>query len=371
MDENGNKRDSKLKTPNNDTERFLPPVLYASEVSSELKISAPPSQSNTNSFQNLPEKTHFFEKVILSFLDKITVSKLILIFSFLFLVLSFLIFLNQERGLLSPKIDSLETSFKQNLNFPQVTFKEPITTSQILSKTESLGANFTRDPNKPAVDPSLYQTLTGEQFREFFGKIISKYPNVTFSEDRPSIRGNGSVDKVIWELAESRGYKLMPQAIEVSLLFVDGQRLQPEALSSWLQLKSAAAKDGIELVLVSGYRSVNDQRTIFNQALPPSVVSDQQIISREADSNINSVLRNISVPGYSRNHTGFTIDLGCGNLDSIRFGQTPCYEWMSKFNYLNAKRFGFIPSYPSGAINQGPDPEPWKYVWVGEPNLRS
>jgi len=30
------------------------------------------------------------------------------------------------------------------------------------------------------------------------------------------------------------------------------------------------------------------------------------------------------------------------------------------------KRFGFIPSYPENSGKQGPEPEPWEYVWVGE-----
>ena len=61
-------------------------------------------------------------------------------------------------------------------------------------------------------------------------------------------------------------------------------------------------------------------------------------------------------------------DLGSGK-DFTDFGSTRAYEWLSSDNYLNAKRFGFIPSYPQGAGKQGPDPEPWEYVWVGEDRL--
>ncbi len=38
---------------------------------------------------------------------------------------------------------------------------------------------------------------------------------------------------------------------------------------------------------------------------------------------------------------------------------------MAADNYRVAKQFGFIPSYPSGAGAQGPEPEPWEYVYVG------
>jgi LAS superfamily LD-carboxypeptidase LdcB len=42
---------------------------------------------------------------------------------------------------------------------------------------------------------------------------------------------------------------------------------------------------------------------------------------------------------------------------------------MSKDNYLQAKKYGWIPSYPEGAQQQGPEPEAWEYVWVGTASL--
>src|SRR5690606_25521512 len=39
-------------------------------------------------------------------------------------------------------------------------------------------------------------------------------------------------------------------------------------------------------------------------------------------------------------------------------------------NYANAKRFGFIPSYPPDGGKQGPEPEPWEFVWVGVEVIR-
>ena len=39
--------------------------------------------------------------------------------------------------------------------------------------------------------------------------------------------------------------------------------------------------------------------------------------------------------------------------------------WLSKNNYYNAKRFGFIPSYPPDGAGQDPDSEAWEYVFVG------
>lgn len=63
------------------------------------------------------------------------------------------------------------------------------------------------------------------------------------------------------------------------------------------------------------------------------------------------------------------MDFGCNSDNLVNFKTTSCFTWISKNNYENAKRFGIIPSYPSGASNQGPNPEEWEYVWVGEPNV--
>ena len=48
------------------------------------------------------------------------------------------------------------------------------------------------------------------------------------------------------------------------------------------------------------------------------------------------------------------------------FGSTPAFAWIAANNYENAKRFGFVPSYPPDATSQGPNPEPWEYVFVGD-----
>lgn len=228
---------------------------------------------------------------------------------------------------------------------------------------------FDNDPNKPAINPALYKTFTGPEFANYYNNF--EYTDVREITTKPTIRSTPEADKAIQTIAEKRGYKLRFEAVENRLVFVDGQRLQPEAQQSWLQLKTAAAKDKIELTLTSGYRSIIDQKNLFNTNLNLDTTKDAEIVAGTQDVLINETLKSTSIPGYSRHHTGYTIDIGCGNKNQKIFSQSECYDWISRFNYLNAKRFGFLPSYPEGAPNQGPDPEAWEYVWVGEKNLRS
>jgi len=208
------------------------------------------------------------------------------------------------------------------------------------------------------VEAGGYRFFSGEDFKNFYDNF--EYSKVEQIIDKPFIRGDAATDAKIQEIAESRGYKLRFEA--------DCKCLQTETSQAFEQMKTTASQDGNNLVLVSGFRSVADQRQIFLNQI--SNFSNQQIINGQVDDSINDILVTRSIPGYSKHHTGYTIDLGCNNSDLLGFKNTSCYEWISANNFLNAKKFGFIPSYPAGANNQGPDPEEWEFVWVGEENLK-
>ena len=48
------------------------------------------------------------------------------------------------------------------------------------------------------------------------------------------------------------------------------------------------------------------------------------------------------------------------------FGDTAAYRWLAEDNFKIARRFGFVPSYPAELPGQGPSPEPWEFIWVGD-----
>lgn len=179
------------------------------------------------------------------------------------------------------------------------------------------------------------------------------------------------VDNYIEKKAQERGYKKRNIAQETRLESVDGQLLQPEARESFQRMKLAAAKDGINLVLVSGFRSPAAQKRIFSN-LFSDLYSGEQILSGSTDVALDKVLSTSSIPTYSKHHTGYTIDLGCASRELTTFKNTTCFRWLSENNYLNAKKFGYIPSYPSGvSYKQGPNPEEWEYVWIGTELLKN
>lgn len=208
----------------------------------------------------------------------------------------------------------------------------------------------------------VLKNFTGPEFRELYDSFA--YPNSQDISESSTITTSAAADQQIRKIAEQRGYK--KRSAPVSDTFVDvgkGMLLQKRAAKPWLDLKAAAAKAGYPMTLTAAYRSAEDQKSLFLNRL--GAVSLSAVASGQLDAKINDLLRTTAIPGYSRHHTGYTIDLACDNDPNVPFENSECFTWLSRDNYKNAKEHGWIPSYPDGAGKQGPDPEAWEYVWVG------
>lgn len=128
--------------------------------------------------------------------------------------------------------------------------------------------------------------------------------------------------------------------------------LRDEAASAVEQLVSAASAAGINLMLVSGYRSYNLQQAVYAGN-----------VAREGQANAD---KTSARPGHSEHQTGLAADLGGVNriceLETC-FGQTPEGRWLAE----HAHEYGFVIRYPEGkeAI-VGYTYEPWHLRYVGK-----
>jgi len=223
--------------------------------------------------------------------------------------------------------------------------------------------------NQTEQKPKTLKIFKGEEFKKLYSSFV--YPNTQPFVTAPDITGDEQADPRIRELAEARGYKL--SAIPVASIvkigepgLTDDDLIQPNALIAWQEMKAAAKMESIPLQITSAYRSPEFQRELFLERLWATGVSYASIASGKADAKVNSVLERAAIPGYSRHHTGYTIDLACNGVGLEGFKTTICYKWLSKNNYENTKKFGWVPSYPEEAAQQGPEPEAWEYIWVGK-----
>jgi D-alanyl-D-alanine carboxypeptidase len=126
------------------------------------------------------------------------------------------------------------------------------------------------------------------------------------------------------------------------------QRLTPAAAAGWEMMRAAAAGQGVELLLVSAFRSVDYQRQIWDRKLA-------------AGQTVAQILTVSAPPGYSEHHTGRALDLtaaGCEPLTEA-FEALPAFTWLA----AQAEQFGFVMSYPRNNPH-GVVYEPWHWCLV-------
>ena len=129
------------------------------------------------------------------------------------------------------------------------------------------------------------------------------------------------------------------------------KQMRQEAAEALENLFAAAAKDGIHLVAVSGFRSYERQEAIF-----------QRNASQMGEAEANRVRAR---PGESEHQTGLAMDVSAASVDyrlTEEFGSTEEGRWLQN----NAARFGFIIRYPKEKEHvTGYQYEPWHLRYVG------
>jgi len=200
--------------------------------------------------------------------------------------------------------------------------------------------------------------FSAQQFKDLLDAV--RLPNLVDIADAPTITGDTRTDERIREIAEDRGYRLQPVVASLDeLVSVEQKLLQPEAARAYGTLSAAAREAGHQLILRSAYRGFDVQRVLLFRHLKEPFTSER----------IRRALRVVAPPGYSRHQTGYAVDLETPGYGINTFKYSDAYAWLAADNFLEAKTHGFIPSYPAGVENQGPDPEPWEFFYVGVDNL--
>ena len=181
--------------------------------------------------------------------------------------------------------------------------------------------------------------------------------------DSAAITGDVELDQRLIERAQERGYTLRPEAGALAAVDSDAM-MGTEAAAAWLAMRDAASRDGVPMFAASGHRSWDLQRQIFVARL--EAVSGTPLVSGAvSDEALDAVLDSHAPPGFSKHQTGNAIDVAVPNVALVDFDSTEAFQWLSQDNFANARRFGFVPSYPAGVEGLGPQPEAWEWLWVG------
>lgn len=121
-----------------------------------------------------------------------------------------------------------------------------------------------------------------------------------------------------------------------------------------LAMLKAARADGVELSVVSPYRSYATQNMLFNNKVQ-RVIADGTPEEQAEAVAATAVAR----PGTSEHQTGLAVDF---NAASLIFETLPACGWMME----HAEAYGFILRYPEGKTDTtGVMYEPWHWRFVG------
>ncbi len=128
------------------------------------------------------------------------------------------------------------------------------------------------------------------------------------------------------------------------------ESMNPEAGKALMRMIYAARDNGVWIIPVSGFRTIEQQRKLFQDQI-------KRRGSPEAAAKISAP------PGYSEHHTGFALDLTDGKFPkqdiTLEFEKSDTYRWLTR----HAKQFGFELSFPRNNP-QGVSFEPWHWRYV-------
>ncbi len=183
---------------------------------------------------------------------------------------------------------------------------------------------------------SLFITITSNSFERFSIAARQKHLNSLISSDGLLL-----------------GHFPYPEASSGELVVAyAGLKLHRDTFIALRDMRAAAAYDGVSLVLLSGYRSIDLQEEIFykNKSLRNQIAIERAKVS--------------APPGYSEHSTGYAIDLGDATMRETDFEEsfegTPAFKWLNR----NAAKFHFVLSFPKDN-SQGVSYEPWHWRYEG------
>lgn len=148
-------------------------------------------------------------------------------------------------------------------------------------------------------------------------------------------------------------------AQKINFVEVGGKLFEMQAGEYLKKMLECARNDGVNIKVISGYRSADYQQLLWEQSINNEM--RMGLGYREAVKKVGATL---ALPNSSEHATGLAADLGTEYADDVEedFHRTAQGKWLAK----NAVRFGFILRYPKLKEHiTGIDYEPWHYRYVG------
>jgi len=149
-------------------------------------------------------------------------------------------------------------------------------------------------------------------------------------------------------------------------LYGQGINLRKEAHDAFIEMKNAAAADGIDIKMVSSFRSFTQQQAIFERKYERYTDEGMQPLAA-----IDKIIEYSTIPGTSRHHWGTDIDIIDGNkktsgdvLVPEKFNSGGPFEVFKNWMDANSKTYDFYLVYTDDPRRKGFKYEPWHYSYA-------
>lgn len=152
-------------------------------------------------------------------------------------------------------------------------------------------------------------------------------------------------------------------------------KMHKDAKKAFDKMKAAAAKENINLEVVSAYRSFQRQKEIFERKYKNFTSSGMS-----PEDAIEKIIEYSTIPGTSRHHWGTDLDIIDANrprpadpLLQEHFHGNGSYCNMKMWMDENSEKFGFFEAYTNNGNRKGFKYEPWhfSYAPISIPMLKS
>ena len=192
--------------------------------------------------------------------------------------------------------------------------------------------------------------------------VSNSVSDKTESESVPAVK----IDDWNLRLVNSKkplpnGFTVKTEKIAASYARDVGMLFDSRAVSYLNAMCAAAEKDGINLLVISSFRTNARQTVLYNN----QVAKQKANYPEKSEEEIKKIAATISAyPGTSEHEVGLAVDF---NSVETSFENTPHFQWLK----THAAEYGFVLRYPEEKQDiTGVIYEPWHYRYVGESHAK-
>jgi zinc D-Ala-D-Ala carboxypeptidase len=217
---------------------------------------------------------------------------------------------------------------------------------------DSIAADVPSSSNLPSVSQNLAEQQSSQRENTVLSSAASS--SVVSSQKAETFQQSND-----WKLLLVNSKLKIPDNLNPQIVRYDNVQMDKRILPYFLQMKAAAAKDGITLWLSGGYRSMEEQQKLFERTVQGYI--KKGLSQSDAEKEARKV---VAEPGYSEHNTGLALDFNGSRSD---FVSTDAYAWLQK----HAAEYGFVLRYPKEKKSiTGIEFQPWFYRYVGAENAK-